>query len=790
MTDAALDRSRFILHPLALAALAVVNGAVWAQTTPPEPAPAPAATGQATTGQAATGQAASGQAAAGQAAAGTSQTVVITANRRKEMAKDVAGSVSVLNGGQLDRLGATSIEELAGYIPGLQVNGDSPGNQKLSIRGITTGSKMIGATVATYLDEQPVSLSNSIIGGSSINNDVDPLDLDRIEVLKGPQGSLYGASALGGLVKYVTVLPNLKETEGRVELGYSTRRGNGGMLARAAVSVPIAKDLLAVRVTAYTRTEPGYVEDTLRGKKDVGEYRNEGARFSALLKPSSAFDAKLVLDTQTLKSDDMGTPQYDPVTLQPRFGNYGAQRATAGPVKNGYDRGALTLNYDLGFASLLSVTSYARIKNDLRADTSDYGRFLDFVTAAALAQAGFPVVPFMPASAQSHATIDTKKKVQEFRLTSPSEGLFQWLGGVFFQEETNFSRASLDFFGPSVPFLDGVIHTKLREKAAYANATYKLTDTFDVQAGLRYSSISQDYSVDASLFNYVVGAPVAIPANAANTREHQTTWMLSPRWAFSRDDMVYFRAASGYRPGGPNVPDAFGGVHAPLKSDSIVNYELGYKGVFPAAQADVSVALFRIDWKDIQLTATDPTSANTYYTNGGKARSQGLELEAGWRPARGLRLAGSMSFQEAKLTEDVAAVGGKSGDDVPFTPKFSAALSADYSFALGAGQLSVGSSVRHVGKRSVTFSSEPANALVPTNPSPTLPAYELLDLRTAYSWDRWTASLFVKNALNKRAPVNYTGNYVVMNFVTGAVSPADVAVTPPRTIGVSLRADF
>lgn len=776
MADPALQRSRISWHPLALAATAAVSSTAW-------------------------GQSSSSPAAAGSAPAAASDTVTleeiyVTANRRLEKAKDVAGSVNVLGGQQLEQFGVTSIEEVAGLVPGFQVTGNAPGLKRQSIRGITTGSQQIGASVATYMDEQPISLSTSVIGGASLTNDIDPLDLERIEVLKGPQGSLYGASALGGLVKYVTVSPNLEQFEGRAEVGYTSGRGDTGRTARAAVNVPISKDSFAVRLTAYSHEDPGYVEDKLRGRKDLNAFKNEGARLTALLAASAKFDAKLVLDTQTLESDDAAVPEYDAATLQPVYGDYAAQRPFALPVENTFDRAALTLNYDLGFASLLSVSSYAHIKNAYGSDYSAYLKYLDYVTVAAYTAAGFPVASLNPSAANYTLAVDTKKKVQELRLTSPGGNRFDWLAGVFFQEEQTEADVTLDTFSgsdlstPSARYLDGDVRAKLRESAAYANATYRFSDRFDLQAGVRFTSLKQDYYAAQAVYNHLAGASVALPTTIATSKENQTTWLLSPRWALSDDDMIYFRAASGYRPGGPNAPDTLGQVKAPLESDSIINYEIGYKGVLPRANLDLNATLFRIDWKDIQVTATDTTSGAAYYANGGKARSEGLELEIGWRPLQGLRLSAMLSAMQAELKEDVAAVNGLAGDDIPFTPKLSGALATDYSWPLGSSRMSLGATVRHVGERQVVFSNQSPAPLVPTIQAPELRAYEMLDLRASCNWDRWTASVFVKNALNERVPITYAATIVALDPMTGLPSPATVGVTAPRTIGVFLRADF
>ncbi len=275
-----------------------------------------------------------------------------------------------------------------------------------------------------------------------------------------------------------------------------------------------------------------------------------------------------------------------------------------------------------------------------------------------------------------------------------------------------------------------------------------------------------------------------------NSHENKVTWLLSPRWRPDADDTFYLRAASGYRPGGPNSPPIIGPLKPPFKSDSIVNYEVGYKGLLPSAGLDFTAALFRIQWKDMQITATDPTYGFTYNTNGGKAHTQGLELDAGWHATPGLRIGANLTAMQAKLDEDVPSIGGNSGDDIPYTPKFSAGLLADYAWTVGSAQASVGASLTHTGERTVVFSHQSATPIVPTIAAPTLAAYDLLDLRGSYRWDDWTLSLFVKNALNKRAILNYTGNNVVPDLTTGADSPATVTTTTPRTLVMSLRVDF
>ena len=786
-------RARLVLHPLAVAAQLVLGGTALAQAAPAGMAAAAAPAPSVPASAAAPAKAASAP------ADNEPQVVYVTANRRRERAKDVAGAVDVLGGYQLEHQNLTSVDDWSGFVTGLQVSGDTPGMRRESIRGITTGYLQVGAAVATYLDDTPISISSSLVGGALFSPDVDPLDVERIEVLKGPQGSLYGASALGGLIKYVTVTPNLKDVEGRAEVGYShVSGGGGGASVRGAINVPLLKDVLASRLTVYGRKDPGYVDDPLRGEKNVNSYTNDGARLTTLFKPNATFDAKLMLDTQTIKSPDAAVPKYDATTLQPIAGNYGTQNRFALPMNMRSDRDALTLNYDLGFANLLSVSSFVRQKVNFRQDDSSYVSYVDFISAAGLTAAGFPTSPLGVTGATAAQDMDVKKKVQEFRLTSPSGQRLEWLAGVFYQDESVSADArydvytGTDFTTPKVPgWIADRSNTDMKETAVYANTTYHVTDSFDVQTGARLAKLRFTFGIPfLQTYSLLTNGPVLSEPVTADASEHKSTWLISPRWKLDANDMVYARAASGYRPGGPNTPNPGGTVKPPFHSDSIVNYELGFKGVVPATKIDVEATLYRIDWKDIQLTGIDSATGYAYYLNGGKAHSQGIELTTTWRPVSGLSLSANLTTTQARLDQDVSELNARSGDEMPFTAKVAAALSADYSWGMGGGQASVGASFRHTGSRKAAFTSQNVSAFVPSLVAPTLPSYDQFDLRANYAWDMWTLSLFAKNAFNSRGLINYNAASVAPDLVTGGITPATVAVTTPRTIGVSLRADF
>jgi len=728
-------------------------------------------------------------------------TVTITANRRKEKAKDVAGAVSVLGGTKLDDLGVKGVADMAAYVPGLVVTGTGPGAQQLSLRGISTGVGQVNATVATYIDETPVSFNSNYAAGSSFTVDPNPLDIDRVEVLKGPQGSLYGASALGGLVKYVTTEPNLKTATGRIEVGTNTvANGGTGSTVRAAVSLPIKEDVLAVRISGYTRDEPGFIDNISSGKNDVNKTKIDGRSVSVLLKPNSNFSARLTADTQLISADDVSPVQADALTLMPTNGDLlKTSWQLQQPISADINRANLTLNFDLGFANLMSSTSDFTSKNKFTSDLTNAYSFL------------YPFLPFFGLSGNSVNFVgdyDLKKKTQEFRLTSPGNQTFDWLVGAFYTEEETIASNRSDLLnsqagGPSAKVfntLDFNYGAKLKDTSIYANATYKISEPFDVQLGFRHASIDQVYSQSNStsfdftnFFTTGAVGSLPFPSDTVSASETHTTWMLSPRWKIDPQTMAYARAATGYRPGGPNFLIPGSTAQKSFDTDNLLNLELGLKGALPSLRMDYAISVFNIDWKNIQAPGIDHSTPNNYsfYSNGGRAHTRGLEIEGRWKPSSSWVLSGNAAFTEAKLDEDISIDGiqAKAGDTVPLVPALALTLAADYTHEFYDGLYGVfGVSFSHVGERNAYFD----HTLVGTAPDLTavgkMPAYDVVDFRAAFSKSNWTLSFILKNAFDQKGVNQINGGFVT--GTTGSLTPAGLTLIAPRTLGVTLRADF
>ena len=716
------------------------------------------------------------------------QEVVVTASRREESALQVPASLTVLGGDMLDQLGAKSIQDYAPLVPGLQVAEVEPGYSLQVLRGITTGLNATGATVATYIDDTPTTGASVSSLGSTSTPDPDLFDVQRIEVLKGPQGTLYGASSMGGLIKYVTNPPNLTKFEGKVEAGYEDVPGGGsGNSVRALVNVPLISDVLAVRADGFRIAYPGYINNVFRNESDVNTALSVGGRVAALWKPIDAFSLRLTTSYQRLSSENPGAMDVQPLTLQPTSGDLNTAEKLPEPMYSKWFVNNLVLSYDFPWANLSSSTSVEKQYTRNFLDASNYyGTLYGGVVGGN--------------AALVRVLTDTTKSTEEVRLVSPGGGTIEWITGFYYTHERAITPQFVDQYEavgatdtPVYPDLVTVTtNSLLREAAAYGDLTYRLSPSFDVQGGIRYAHIAQDYAQT----NFTFAGAGLVPDLAGSATLSKNTYLGVARYHFDEDTMLYARVATGYRPGGPN--DVIPGVSsAPstYQSDSLISYEVGLKGALASSGFDYTIDAFRINWKNIQVQGVDPVTAFEFYDNGGKAHSQGIEVELGYHPVRGLRLGVSGAVDEAKLDEDIPVPGvtGSSGNELPYAPKVSYAATVDYEHPL---TLTVrgfaGLTVAGVGARRAYFADQtvglaPLGLVTKTGD---LPAYATLDFRGGFTWNKVTLTGYVRNVTDKRGAVALYGAVAGADLATGTVGPAALTVIQPRTVGVTARVEF
>jgi len=659
------------------------------------------------------------------------------------------------------------LSDFAGYIPGLTVvNGGTPGQAMLGIRGITPLSA--GSTVATYVDETPLGTSSNYGGGSTNVLDLLPYDFQSVEVLRGPQGTLYGAVALGGLLRYVTKLPDLEQTQWRFGADTFTTEGagDGGYGGRFGFNLPIIPGSLALSASIARQNSPGYTDNVRTGEKDQDSFSQQAAHATLLWKANDDLSIKLSAIQSRIDADSASFTALDPISLKPTYGDLKNDNYVPEPYKKDTDYYNATINWNLGFADLVSSTSYA--------ETTQHSAFDASLVYGVL----FPLVG-LPDNGISVVSYDLKlyKTTQEFRLTSKSDGPLEWLLGAFYTDENSKQNqaASAQFFDYSpIPGLDPLavigLPSTYKEYAFFGDVTYKFNTTFDVTGGLRYAHNKQTFEENTS------GALTGVVNIAGRSSEDVVTWSFSPRMHLSADQMLYLRIATGYQPGGPNI--ALPGVPPSVDASTLTNYEVGWKALFDDNRLMIDAAVFDVEWDKIQVSAN--ANGLAYLANGGTARSSGIEFSTLYTPVAGLRLGLNGAYTDAKLTEAVPSLGGLDGDRLPSVPKWAMSATADWSFPAWADWTArVGGGVRFVGD---TFSG------VEHGPS-TYPqdSYTLLDLNADVSNDRWTVRLFIKNLTDERV---FTNLSALPSALTGEVMQVKGVPLQPRTIGIGFDAKF
>lgn len=760
---------------------------------------------------------AAGQAVAEDAkAVPTVQEVVVTANKRAEKLHDVAMGVTALGGGQLDTQQNVSFLDYAPLVPGLSVQSTGPGENRLTLRGENTGG--VGSTTAVYIGESPFGSSNALANGSITTGDFDTFDLQRVEVLRGPQGTLYGASTEGGLIKFVMNAPNPNRFETAGEAGLQgVMNGQTSADVKAMVNLPLMNGMSALRLTGYDEDLPGYVSDPKLGQKYLNRGHKYGLRGGLLFKPTNELTVKLTAVSQLMRTD--GSSAIDVVGAPLSGGTCPASGAmpsgcVAPPANqlqavNGLSQNTFQpqsykdrienysgeVTWNPGPVSVTSVTSYGVLKlsflNDITALEAAPG--VSYGTYFSCCIYGGTQLPYETQLTGLH------KFTQELRIASkPGERLEWQVGGFYTRENTSIAQViGTTSIGALPPPGGDLLKAVYTEWAGFADATYHVLPQFDVETGLRWSSNSQSaQTTDYSGLLTTGGGPTTVAAPYAS-RGTDFTYSVAPRWHVNKETLIYARVATGYRPGGPNdIPAGATGAPLAYRSDSTFNYEVGLRSSLLNGRLSVDVAAFHIDWSNIQILEElvvkgTPTGVNN---NAGNATSQGIEWTIGLFPVKGLTLTWTGAYTDAKLTSlsPSATIAAQTGDRLPYVPTWQTALDGEYRWALTANYKAfVGGTFSYTGARYSDYNSykylpslyPPYGDLSPGDGYVKLPSYNTIALRAGIENEHWRFELYGKNLSDARGITSYSSTNGTLN--SGAPG-GTINIIQPQTIGAVL----
>lgn len=690
--------------------------------------------------------------------------VVVTANRSgAESLQRVPIAVSVVNIDQITKSGQGNLADIAKFTPSLSITEGAPGYQKFNMRGLSTGGYASSDTsdrtlVAVYLDDTPISVQGQ-------TPDLKVYDLDRVEVLRGPQGTLFGAGSMAGTVRFVTAKPDARSFFGTAEAsGSTTEHGAGSYNVRGMVNIPLIKDQLAVRGNIFVGNDGGFIDNIGQHKVDnANSNRSTQGRVAVRWTPTDALvvDGSFTYEDSRAKGLNTGLNGLAPYTYE----SNGAEgtRDLFKLYTGGFD-------YDAGFANLIVTGAYTDRKIGFNASPDpQIGYYFASYYAPYTGAGKYPL--YNPPASYNHAvtslipaenyTINQKLNdfMAEARLVSKNDGPIKWTVGAYYEKQNrhlvqDIPVAGFDTlsyqnaaFGPfatpsglydsktvdgafnSNDIFSGLQDVHEHQFAAYADGTWHVTDRLDLTAGLRYFNFKENYYLyEGGAFGVLLGKDAqgrttgitqsitsTLKSNGVNPRANIS-------YKLNDNVLVYAEAAKGFRYGGANQPvplgtaglagrcttqlNAYGYTAAPgtFGPDKLWNYTIGEKAKLAGGRVTLNASAYYIDWSDVQTRLR--LNCSYFFTdNKGKIASKGVELEAAVKATRNITLNGSFSFNDSNARGDIPTVGAFDGDRTPYSPQVTASAGAFYDTDLGSGSLHLQATYKYISSQQTTFNN-------------------------------------------------------------------------------------
>jgi iron complex outermembrane receptor protein len=667
----------------------------------------------------------------------TLERVEITASRRLASTQDIPYSVQAIDATTIREKNIQQFEDYVGTIPGVGFGNRGDGRNDVFLRGIS--SPGVGrSAVGFYIDEIPLAFS-----GFQPDNNV--YDMARIEVLKGPQGTLYGEGALGGAFKLITNKPRLDAFDASAQATLSSPRGGRlGHSVSAMLNAPLVTDRAGLRVVLTRKAEGGWIDNLRTGADDVNRSETTSTRAQLAFAPMA--DVDVLLTYLGLRGQADGQT----------YADYGASSLTTQnrPFAEGSEQRADTFNLTANWNVAAGTLTFSASRSQRRLDELQW--------AAASSQQigdGLGIDDFeLELSTRSKFDISS----QELRFVSDGSSAWRYVVGAF--RKTREQPFTAIVPNPEVTagvlpdlLYDNVVVDRDRETAVFGELTHDITPQLHATAGVRLAR--ETNTVRSDLFIFYAGQ---LPTQRGEATHRST----SPRFALSYDlskaQTVYATVGKGYRAGGANFQiDPTQGDPLSYKPDSAVNYEVGHKATWLGGTMATEVALYHMRWSDVQVFTNSPDGARSYTFNGGRATSTGLEMELRARPARGVDLALGLSLMDARYKSDIPEIGVRSGTDLPFAPEVQGFASLGYRTALTAGfEGSVLAEVQHTGRRLDSVRER-------------LDGFTTVDLRFGLRRDKLDVTLFARNLLDAKATLDRVRSL-------GAQIPHR-----PRTVGIT-----
>lgn len=670
--------------------------------------------------------------------------IVVTAQRREQRLIDVPLSVTAITAAEIESRGVTSLQDMQYSVPGLTMSEFGPGQGRLQLDGIGTAGGATGLpTVGRYLDEMPITADGA---GSEL--DLRLIDMQRIEVLHGPQPTLYGEGSMGGTIHFVTAPVDLHRLGGSAEgtVG-SLTHGDTGYDMTGVLNAPIVDGKFGVRIAAAYERDGGWIDSATTGAKAINGVDIKTVRAKLLFEPVTELSVSLMYLHQEHNQN---------------YQNYAvaATRTTGAvlpsPNTERYDIANLVVTYDLGPATLLSSTGFIHRDPTTTFDQSAY--FVPLLVSYGFSS--LTAVGEISANTQNMAS-------QEFRISSNGRTALNYTAGVYYRDyrtssTTTFPTKPVD----ALPFAidDDASHSQSKSWAAFGELRYAFTDRLEGLAGLRHFEDKRSANDAFSSF----GTSYSESDNAKFTSNNPR---VNLSYKTSANGLLYVDVAKGFRSGGFNSQSG-GPVPPTYGPESLWTYAAGTKQDWLDHRLGVDLSVYYNRWSEIQVVGVSGTIANAYSSNSGKASGPGVNLGLTARPVKDLTLSATLGYTDMKYDASDSSV--NKGDPVDMVTKWTYSAAADYRIPVTAG-VAIDSRLdySHTAGYQLTIRNTSFNAVNPTG------SRNVLNARVGADFGGWQAYVFAHNLTDDKGLI-----YPIIGSLPEPV------VAPPRTIGLGAKLDF
>jgi iron complex outermembrane recepter protein len=741
--------------------------------------------------------------------------IIVTASKRESSLQDLPVSITAFSNDAIQKKRLAEIDDYAKFIPSLSFARREPSGTSVVFRGVASAGLQFGGipSSSVYLDEQPLT-------SGGFNPDPRLVDIERVEALSGPQGTLFGASSQSGTLRIITNKPDASEFDSWIDVSASkVDHGDVGYDVSAMLNFPVVEDELAIRLVGFRAEEAGYIDNVLgtsQGgtftnanlvKDDVNTQTTTGGRAAVRWTPNDQWTVDVSAIYQELDNDAFGDVNLDVGDLeQVRFNDENA--------KDEWYQFALTLEGKLGFADTTLSVSYYKRKFEYNADAADY----NFNLNQGYINYGYVSYAF-GGDPRSFAFLggDDKRVSVEARIATPSDSDSRWHGllGFFYndqKEDSKFTATQSDFLAtPAAAYFNylqyyytgsfiqnpnnvvflGLYDDSEEQMSLFGEVTFDFTENLSITAGGRWFKYKQQINRRQEQPQGLTGGGSFFFDKQTGTQETGFVPKVNISYNIDEDKMIYMTYSQGFRVGGVNglkpgsTPQVLS-LFTSFDSDTLKNLEWGTKTTWMDGKLRINATAYIMKWDEIIVQVEDPSPFfQVFFTNFPQAEIKGFEMDFAWIPAEGWNVYGSGALNSAKISTDAtfgtpAVLSASAGTRLPIAPKWKGALGAEYSFqrdVFGA-QPYVNFDISYTGDSVNSLAGiEAAISAVPPTPQG---AFTTGDLKIGLEADSWSASIFIDNVWDERGEGFYSNRWAKQRL----------NVNQPRTFGINFRKNF